>query len=116
MAGPRLREALDTFLAARAGLGLVVLPGHCVYELKRPAIDKGAAITDFMDRAPFAGRRPVFIGDDVTDAPGFVAVEARGGLAYSVGRVFPAVAGTFDDPAAVRRWVAGIGRSEGPAA
>ena len=69
-----------------------------------------------MDRAPFAGRRPVFIGDDVTDAPGFVAVEARGGLAYSVGRVFPAVAGTFDDPAAVRRWVAGIGRSEGPAA
>lgn len=110
--GPRLHEALGGFLAARPGLGLAILPGHCVYELKRPDIDKGAAIADFMDRAPFAGRRPVFIGDDVTDAPGFLAVRARGGLAYSVGRVFPGVVGTFAEPAAVRHWLAGIGRPE----
>ena len=110
--GPALREALQRFLDARAGLGLAIMPGHCVYELKRPAIDKGAAITDFMSRDPFAGRRPVFIGDDVTDAPGFVAVRDRGGLAYSVSRAFPGVAGTFADPAAVRRWLAEIAGPE----
>ncbi len=51
--------------------GSRILPGHFVFELKRPPSTRAAAIADFMDRAPFAGRRPVFIGDDVTDAPGF---------------------------------------------
>lgn len=110
--GERLRAALEGFLAARPGLGLVIMPGHFVYELKRPAAHKGAAIADFMARAPFAGRRPVFLGDDVTDAPGFAAVRDMGGLAYSVGRAFPGVAATFADPAAVRRWLAGIAAPE----
>ena len=110
--GPRLREALELFAAERVDLGLAILPGHFVYELKRPSIHKGAAIADFMARAPFAGRRPVFIGDDVTDAPGFAAVRERGGIAYSVGQPFPGVLATFADPAEVRRWLAGIARSE----
>lgn len=109
---PRLREALDLFLGRRVDLGLAILPGHCVFELKRPGIDKGAAIADFMSRAPFAGRRPVFIGDDVTDTPGFATVRDRGGVAYSVTHAFPGVDGTFTDPAAVRRWLADIGRPE----
>ena len=108
----RLRGALELFLAQRVDLGLVILPGHFVFELKRPDIDKGAAIADFMERAPFAGRRPVFIGDDVTDAPGFIAVRNRGGFAYSVTSAFPGVLGTFTDPAAVRRWLADIDQSE----
>ncbi len=109
---PRLREALELFLAARVDLGLAILPGHCVFELKRPHVHKGAAIADFMRRPPFAGRRPVFIGDDVTDAPGFLAVRDRDGRAYSVGRAFPGVTATFADPAAVRLWLSGIGRAE----
>ena len=110
--GSRLREALELFLADRIDLGLAILPGHCVFELKRPGIDKGAAIADFMDRPPFAGRRPVFVGDDVTDTPGFATVRQHGGLAYSVSHAFPGVLGTFTDPAAVRRWLADIERSE----
>ena len=110
--GPALREALDRFLAERADLGLVILTGHFVFELKRPGIDKGAAIADFMQRAPFKGRRPVFIGDDVTDQPGFRAVTALGGFAYSVTQAFPGVLGTFPDPAAVRQWLAEIARPE----
>ncbi len=110
--GPHLRTVLDRFLAERQDLGLAILTGHFVFELKRPDIDKGAAIADFMTRRPFAGRRPVFIGDDVTDAPGFRTVMERGGFAYSVTQAFPGVLGTFNDPAAVRRWLAEIDRSE----
>lgn len=108
----RLRGALELFLAQRVDLGLAILPGHSVFELKRPDIDKGAAIADFMGRPPFAGRRPVFIGDDVTDTPGFRTVKDHGGLAYSVSHAFPGVLGTFTNPAAVRRWLADIDRSE----
>ncbi len=114
----RLRSLLHvcarpgSFLAERPNLGLEILAGHFVYDLKRPDIDKGAAIEHFMARSPFQGRRPVFIGDDVTDAPGFATVRALGGQAYSVRDVFPGVTGTFSDPAAVRSWLAGIGHSE----
>ncbi len=107
----RLRFALESFLIERPNLGLEILPGHFVYDLKRPDINKGAAIEHFMARSPFKGRLPVFIGDDVTDSPGFAAVEALGGQAFSVRDVFPGVTGTFSDPAAVRSWLAGIGHS-----
>ena len=65
-----------------------------------------------MARPPFVGRCPVFIGDDVTDAPGFATVLALGGQAYSVCQAFPDVTGTFVDAAAVRSWLAGIDHSE----
>lgn len=108
----RLRHALERFLVERPDLGLQILDGHCVYDLKRPDIDKGAAIEHFMARPPFLGRRPVFIGDDVTDAPGFHTVRAFGGQAYSVRDVLPEVTGTFVDPAAVRSWLASIDHPE----
>ncbi|WP_237478248.1 trehalose-phosphatase [Lichenibacterium dinghuense] len=114
--GPRLRAALEVFLAARPGLGLAILPGHFVFELKRPGVDKGGAIARLMERAPFAGRCPVFVGDDVTDLPGFAAVEARGGAAYAVGRDLPGARGTFADPAAVRAWLGAFVRRGAAAA
>ncbi len=99
-------------MAERPDLRLQILDGHFVYDLKQPDIDKGAAIEHFMARPPFLGRRPVFIGDDVTDAPGFHMVRAFGGQAYSVRDVLPDVTGTFVDPAAVRSWLASIDHSE----
>ena len=108
----RLRLALEGFLNERTDLGLKILHGHFVYDLKRPDIDKGAAIEHFMAKPPFLGRCPVFIGDDVTDAPGFATVRALGGQAYSVRDPFPDVTGTFVDAAAVRTWLSGIDHSE----
>jgi len=56
-----------------------------VYELKPPGFDKGRAITAFLDEAPFAGRQPVFAGDDVTDEAGFEAINQRGGVSIRIG-------------------------------
>ena len=103
--GPLLHDALERIRETRGDLGLVLLPGHFVFELKRRGVDKGAAIAELMRHPPFAGRCPLFLGDDVTDLPGFAAVEARGGRAYAVGRDLPGTRGTFADPAAVRAWL-----------
>ena len=55
-----------------------------VFEI-RVAGDKGVAIARFLENAPFAGARPVFLGDDLTDEAGFAAAAARGGAGILVG-------------------------------
>ena len=106
--GQALKRRLDAFLAAHPDHGLTLMPGHYVFEMKRPDINKGAAIARFMEEAAFRGRRPIFVGDDVTDRPGFETVMSRNGLAYSVSHAAPGVVGTFPNPAAVRHWLAAL--------
>lgn len=65
--------------------GYHLQPGDHVVELRPAHGDKGAAIDAFLDEAPFRGRRPVFIGDDLTDEHGFEIVNARGGVSVLVG-------------------------------
>ena len=81
-----------------------MLDGHAVIEVKPAAHTKDSAVTAYMEEAPFRGRLPVFIGDDVTDYGGFAAVRRFGGLAIAVG---PRVQSEWwlADPPAVRQWL-----------
>jgi len=51
--------------------------GKCVYELLPQGVDKGSAIHHVLNHYhPHC--RPIFIGDDVTDEAGFIAVQSYG--------------------------------------
>lgn len=97
------REALQAALAAAPELRL--LPGKCVFEVLPRGISKGASVLAFMAEAPFSGRRPIFIGDDVTDEAGFEAVQQHGGIAVKVGTGPSVAAHRLADTAQVRRWL-----------
>jgi trehalose 6-phosphate phosphatase len=54
-----------------------------------------------MQRAPFASRTPVYIGDDVTDEDGMRAAREAGGMGWRVQEVFGNAAG-------VRAWLTAL--------
>jgi trehalose 6-phosphate phosphatase len=83
-----------------------VLPGKCVCEIKHSGFNKASGVRELMTHEPFKGRRPLFVGDDVTDETVFSIMPELGGLAFSVGRRAKGVAGYFDDPSDVRAWLA----------
>jgi trehalose 6-phosphate phosphatase len=91
-------------LAAPLVPAFTLLDGHAVLEVKPAAHTKDSAVTAFMREAPFAGRVPIFIGDDQTDYGGFAAVRRFDGLAIAVG---PRVKSEWwlPDPKAVHRWL-----------
>lgn len=89
--------------AAFAGEPTELLLGKALFEVKLPGIDKGAAVRELMVHAPFAGRTPVFIGDDITDEAVFKAMPALGGKSFSVTRHFPGLCGIFESPGQVFR-------------
>ncbi|HAR06410.1 MAG TPA: trehalose-phosphatase, partial [Pseudomonas sp.] len=78
------RELAEHF-AERYAEVLSLQPGKCVFELKPRGASKGEVIRAFMEEVPFAGRTPVFVGDDLTDEAGFAAVNALGGRSIKVG-------------------------------
>jgi len=80
--GPAIQEAA-TIIAQQSSL--TIKSGKCVIELVHPGANKGSAIATFMGTRTFAGSKPIFVGDDVTDEDGFIAVQKFGGLAIAVG-------------------------------
>ena len=64
---------------------LIVQRGNMVVELRPPGADKGDALRAFMGQEPFAGARPVFLGDDLTDEHAFAAAASLGGDGILVG-------------------------------
>src|SRR6201998_1197909 len=99
-------EAVSLIRADLPNAPIEVLPGKCVCEIKHSGFTKATGVRDLMTHAPFRGRRPLFIGDDVTDETVFAIMPDFGGLAFSVGRLARGVAGHFDAPRDVRQFLA----------
>jgi trehalose 6-phosphate phosphatase len=95
-----------TGILKRLGEGFRIQPGKMVFEIKPAGKDKGTAIAEFLEEAPFRGRTPVFLGDDVTDEYGFHVVNARGGSSIKVGTGHTVAGWRLPDVAAVRAWLA----------
>ncbi|MCJ7798629.1 MAG: trehalose-phosphatase [Polaromonas sp.] len=91
--------------AAHGTPGLELLCGKSVFEVKPAGISKGTAIEAFMASAPFAGRRPLFAGDDVTDEAGFSAVQRLGGQGIKVGEGRSLARFRCPSPDALRQWL-----------
>ncbi|KAB8038518.1 trehalose-phosphatase [Janthinobacterium aquaticum] len=88
--------------AVQACPGVLLLHGKMVLEAKPAASDKGGAIAAFMREAPFAGRVPVFAGDDTTDEAGFATVQQAGGTGVKVGAGASVAERRLDSPDALR--------------
>lgn len=112
-ADPAAADACHALVRALADdHGLRVQAGDQVVELRAPGPGKGDAVRAFMAEPPFAGRIPVFVGDDLTDEDGFAAAERLGGFGVVVGPRRPTGARyALADPAAALAWLAASAHS-----
>ena len=94
---------LQTMEAAVAqSSGLTLLRGKLVVEAKPGGANKGNAIEAFLQEPPFAGRTPVFVGDDCTDEAGFDTVQRLQGTGVKVGEGASVAWQRIESPAALR--------------
>lgn len=96
-AGLPLQEVAERLVASRVG-EFQLTAAHMAWEVRPRGADKGRAVELIMARAPFAGRRPVFVGDDTTDLDGMAAAHRLGGAGLFVPQA-------FGSAAAVRAWL-----------
>ena len=99
-------EAVSLIRADLPNAPIEVLPGKFVCEIKHSGFTKASGVRELMKHEPFKGRRPLFIGDDVTDETVFAIMPDMNGLAFSVGRRAIGVNGHFDEPKDVRAFLA----------
>jgi len=104
-AGDALRAAALAILDHNPDF--MLMPASMAWEAKPVAADKGQAVRALMANPPFAGRTPVYIGDDVTDLDGIAAAEALGGIGWRVEPVFAT-------PSGVRAWLHDLTRLRMP--
>lgn len=109
-AQPEVGETARAFLEQelpKIAADFHIQPGKMVYEVKPKGMDKGAAIELMLGQAPFAGRLPVFAGDDVTDEYGFAVVNRFDGVSIKVGDGPETIARySIESVAALRAWLA----------
>ncbi|WP_458069892.1 trehalose-phosphatase [Rhodanobacter sp. BL-MT-08] len=102
-----LRDAALELIAELPGYELQ--PGNLVIEFKPTGMDKGRAVSELMASVPFAGRLPVYLGDDLTDEHAFASVQKKGGISVLTGPPRPSHASfSLPGPAAVEIWLARV--------
>jgi len=94
-----VRAAIAALVAGRAA-DFEMLPAHMAVEIRPRGVTKARPVELLMASSPFHGRRPVFVGDDVTDEDGMRAARRLGGMGLHVGSDFRA------GSAQVRDWIA----------
>jgi trehalose 6-phosphate phosphatase len=109
--GHEVRDEVSAVCARFSSARLEILPGKSVVEVKQPSFNKGTAVRELMQHEPFKGRKPIFIGDDVTDEAAFQVMPEFDGTGFSVGREVEGIAGMFEAPTDVRRWIAEMVRA-----
>jgi trehalose 6-phosphate phosphatase len=101
----RVRETARSVLR-KLGPDFRLQDGKAVIEIVPEASGKGRAIEALLALPPYRGRRPLFVGDDVTDENGFRAAEALGGLSIKIGPGETVATRRIASPAAFRAWLA----------
>ena len=104
---PEASSEVDSFMTDLGDThGMRVQRGAMVVELRPPGADKGDAVRSIMAEPAFAGARPVFVGDDLTDEHGFEAAASLSGAGVLVGAERPTAACfRLADVAAVSQWL-----------
>jgi trehalose 6-phosphate phosphatase len=98
-------QAVLRRLVAEWPEAFALVPAKMAWEVRPVAANKGTAVRALMAHAPFSGRVPVFVGDDVTDEDGMAEARAMGGLGLRVPDL-------FGDAAGVRAWLARLAGAE----
>lgn len=112
----RLRGFVDAAVADHVA-DIQVMPGKMVLEVRERAYGKDQAVIALMQRPPFVGRRPIFLGDDVADREGFAAARRFGGCGIAVGPDHADAADwCFASPTTARAWLNRLAGGAGPRA
>lgn len=104
---PEAAEKIEMILVAlieKSQTTLTLIRGRKVFEIAQSCHDKGQALERLIKTSPFKGRRPVFLGDDITDMSAIGACLKNGGIAARVGQG-KSRQNAFASPEAVRSWI-----------
>jgi trehalose 6-phosphate phosphatase len=95
--------------AVNSSTEFTIVPGKMVLEARPRGISKGTALRAFMQEEPFAGRTPIFIGDDTTDEDAFIAAQELGGVGIKLGEGHTAARMRIANVASVHALIQGLG-------
>ncbi len=101
---PALQRAAEALIGELPGYELQ--PGNLVVEIKPAGMDKGRVVAELLELPPFAGRTPIYVGDDLTDEHAFATANLENGVSVRVGSREPTLAQfTLPSPDAVHAWL-----------
>lgn len=106
-ADPSLQDYVERVMQdlLDANPGLMLQPSKMAMELRPQGVGKDSALAGLMQRVPFAGRIPVFAGDDTTDEPAMMQAQSLGGFAIKIGDGPTAAQYRLADPSALAAWL-----------